>query len=149
MSTGKKESKVVGGMELFHTRQKANEGIKVPLYTPAGKETEHWVRIRGVDSDEFRLAEAESKRGLMRIAQIEDPRERQDAIEDAKRELVAVLVISWSFEMEPTLENVKAFFKEAPQIADAIDRASSSRALFFAAGSSSSQDTQSTSSAST
>lgn len=145
MSTDKKES-TAGGMELFHTRQFANEGIELPLYTPDGKRSEHWMRIRGVDSDEFRLAEAESKRDVMRIAQIENARDRTAEVELSKLTLIAALVISWSFPQECTRENVVAFLKEAPQIADAIDTAASKRSLFFAARLSSSANTPSTSS---
>lgn len=149
-TTDKKESTAVaGGMELFHTRKAANEGIEVPLYTPQGQKTEHWMRIRGVDSDEFRLAEADSKRDVMRIAQIENPRERLAEVELSKLKLIAVLVISWSFPQECTQENVLEFLKEAPQIADAIDTAASKRSLFFAGRSSSSASTPSTSSGST
>ncbi|URA07143.1 putative tail assembly chaperone [Xanthomonas phage Mallos] len=145
MSTDKKES-TAGGMELFHTRQFANEGIELPLYTPDGKRSEHWMRIRGVDSDEFRLAEAESKRDVMRIAQMENVRDRTTEVELSKLTLIAALVISWSFPQECTRENVVAFLKEAPQIADAIDTAASKRSLFFAARLSSLANTPSTSS---
>lgn len=145
-----KESVAVDtGMEMFHTRKGANEGITVPLYTPKGDKTAHWIQIRGVDSDEFRLAEADSKRDVMRIAQIEDHRQRLAEVELSKLRLIAVLVIAWSFAKECTPENVLAFLQEAPQIADAIDTAASRRSLFFAARSSSSQSTPSTSSSST
>lgn len=137
------------GMEAFFTRERANEGIEIPLYLPDGTKTEHWLRIRGVDSDHFRLAEAESKRDAMRVAMIEDPLERAKAIADAKLNLIATLVISWSFEKECTLENVKEFFRQAPQIADAVDQVASKRALFFAKGSSSSLSTPKPSSGST
>lgn len=137
------------GMEAFFTRERANEGIEVPLYLPDGTKTEHWLRIRGVDSDHFRLAEAESKRDAMRVAMIEDPLERAKAIADAKLNLIAALVISWSFEKECTLENIKEFFRQAPQIADAVDQVASKRALFFAKRSSSSLSTPKPSSGST
>jgi hypothetical protein len=137
------------GMEAFFTREKANEGIEIPLYLPDGTKTEHWLRIRGVDSDHFRLAEAESKREAMRVAMIEDPLERAKAIADAKLSLIAALVISWSFEEECTHENVKEFFRQAPQIADAVDQVASKRALFFGKGSSSSLSTPKPSSGST
>lgn len=136
-------------MEAFYTREKANAGVKVPLYTPDGAKSEHWLRIRGVDSDAFRDAEAESKRDTFRVANIEDLAERAKAITDAKRGLIASLVISWSFEQECSIENVKAFFRQAPQIADAVDQVASKRALFFAPRSSSSENTPPPSSDST
>lgn len=137
------------GMEAFFTRERANEGVEVPLYTPDGTKSQHWVRIRGVDSDAFREAEANSKREAFRVASIEDTVERAKAIQDAKLNLIAALVISWSFEKECTLENVKEFFRQAPQIADAVDQVASKRALFFAKRSSSSVSTPKPSSGST
>jgi hypothetical protein len=43
-------------MGAFYTRQKANEGIQLPLFLPDGTKTDHWIRIRGIDSDAFRIA---------------------------------------------------------------------------------------------
>lgn len=137
------------GMEAFFTRERANEGVEVPLYTPDGTKSQHWIRIRGVDSDAFREAEANSKREAFRVASIEDTVERAKAIQDAKLNLIAALVISWSFEKECTPENVKEFFRQAPQIADAVDQVASKRALFFAKRSSNSQSSLSQSSDST
>lgn len=139
----------VVSMEAFFTREKANEGIEVPLYLPSGEKSEHWLRIRGVDSDHFRLAEADSRRKAIDIATIDDTLERAKAIADAKLALIAELVVGWSFEKECTPENVKEFFRQAPQIADAVDQVASKRTLFFGKGSSSSQSTLKPSSAST
>ena len=44
------------GMDAFFTRDKANEGIKVPLRTPEGKETDHYLVIRSQWSDDFQKA---------------------------------------------------------------------------------------------
>lgn len=149
--TDNNESKAAGaaGMEAFFTRGKANEGIKLPLWTPQGTKSEHWVRILGIDSDAFRMANAEAQRDAFRIAQIEDPAERAAEIALSKRRLVASLVAEWSFDRPCNVDTVADFFREAPQIMDAIDTAASKRALFFAKGSSDSQPTPSTSSDST
>lgn len=121
----------VVGMDAFYTREKANKGIALPLYLPTGERADHWIHVRGIDSDEFRAAEAEHKREALRIAMIEDPKERTLAIADARASLLAALVIDWSFDEPCTLENLKRFFREAPQLADSIDRAASRRDLFF------------------
>lgn len=134
------------GMESFFTRSIANEGIELPLYSPTGEKTEHWLRVRGIDSDEFRAAEASAKRDAFQIASVEDLVERARLINESQRKLVASLVVGWSFEQECTPEAVMEFFREAPQIQEAVDRAASRRALFFAGRSSSSQHLPSTSS---
>lgn len=136
-------------MTAFFTRGVANEGLQLPLYLPNGEKSEHWVRVLGVDSDAFRLAEAESKRDAFRLASIESNEERAAEIAKSKRRLIASLVTAWSFEQPCTTDNVEAFFLEAPQIMDAIDLAASKRALFFVGRSSSLQPTPSTSSDST
>lgn len=138
-----------GVMDAFFTRGKANEGLQLPLYLPNGEKSEHWVRILGIDSDTFRTADADARREAFTIAAMEDKAARAEAIADSKRQLLAVLVTAWSFPQECTTENVMAFFKEAPQIMDAIDTTAGRRALFFGARSSSSPPSQGTSSSST
>lgn len=142
-------SENVNNMDAFFTRGKANEGLQLPLYLPSGEKSEHWVRILGVDSDVFRTADANARREAFAIAALEDKAAQAEAIADSKRKLLAVLVVAWSFPQECTTENVMAFFKEAPQIMDAIDTTAGRRALFFGARSSSSQPSPSTSSSST
>ncbi len=133
-------------MNAFFTRGAANQGVQLPLYTPNGEKSEHWVRILGVDSDAFRSAEADAKRDAFRIANIDSYEERSLEIARSKRRLIASLVSAWSFEAPCTIDAVEAFFIEAPQIMDAIDIAAGKRALFFAAGSSSSPPMPSTNS---
>lgn len=149
MSDNNNKAAGAAGMDEFFTREKANEGIQVPLWRPDGTKSEHWVRIVGIDSDVFRQADAEARRDAIRIAQLESGSERAMEIARSKRRLIAHLVVAWSFDQECTVENVEQFFVNAPQIMDAIDVAASKRTLFFAARSSSSQPSQSTSSGST
>lgn len=132
-------------MEMFFTREKTNEGIDLPLVTPSGEETEHTLRIRGVDSDEFRLADAQSRRKILALADVPDKEERERVLEENKLQLIATLIVSWTFKQECTMENKIAFLKNAPQIADAIDRVASSRRLFFKKESKGSSQPQSTS----
>ena len=149
MNDNDKAAGAAAGMDAFFTRGKANEGIKLPLWTPQGTKSEHWVRILGIDSDAFRTANAEAQRDAFRIAQIEDSAERAVEIALSKRRLVASLVTEWSFDRPCNVDTVADFFREAPQIMDAIDTAASRRAFFFAKGSSASQPSPSTSSDST
>lgn len=116
----------------FFTRQRANEGIKLPLSTPDGQETEHWLQIRGVDSDAYKLANADSKRRIFALATETAKPDLSKVQEHEINVLLSVLVIAWSFDEPCTPENVQAFLKEAPQIAEQIDRISMRRALFFA-----------------
>ncbi len=118
-------------MEQFYTRQKAGEGVKIPLFTPDGQRTEEWIRVRGVDSDEFRTAEAAARRKAMEFGLIEDDNERRVAIRTEELRCIAALIADWSFEfIDPN--TVVNFLREAPQIADAINRLAAKRALFFA-----------------
>lgn len=136
-------------MESFFTREKANNGVEVPLWRPDGTKSEHHILIRGVDSDVFRIAEAEARRKSIEISMVQDTLEKAQAIQDAKLILIAHLVISWTFEKECTIENIVSFFREAPQIADAVDQVASKRSLFFAQRLSSSPSTPEASSDST
>ncbi|QDP52365.1 MAG: hypothetical protein Unbinned4162contig1001_65 [Prokaryotic dsDNA virus sp.] len=129
-------------MKEFFTRQKAEEGVSLPLQTPDGKDSEHKLTVRGVDSDVYRQAEFESKRKAAEIAQIEDLKDRYAAMRDEQRRLVAVLIIDWTFEAECTMENKIEFLTNAPQIEDVVNRFAGTRQAFFSKRSSSSTSGQ-------
>ena len=109
-------------MESFFTRENANEGIELPLLLPDGTKTEHWLRIRGVDADGFRKAEARSKRKMLEIAAEKDLDKRDAEVEDTRLAMLAALVIGWSFDNPCTEAEIKRLFREAPQIAEQVDR---------------------------
>ena len=123
-------------MEEFFTRQKANQGKKLPLFTPEGAKTEHYFKLLGVDSDVFRKAEVEAKREAMEVLELfkedKDAEKRNEALAHLSRKTLASAVVEWSFEQELTIDNVANFFKEAPQIYDAVNRFVGNRELFFA-----------------
>ena len=59
-------------MQEFFTRGIANEGVKLPLSYPDGTLSEHWITVRGIDSDEFRRVETQSKRKAVVLSQLEN-----------------------------------------------------------------------------
>lgn len=123
-------------MESFFTRARANEGIELPLDMPDGSPTSHRIRIRGVDSDAFRTAQADSRRRLVEIATASEKVDFDaDKMEGERLRMLASLVASWTFEIPCTVENVVSFLREAPQIAQQIDKLSAKRNLFFRKGS--------------
>lgn len=136
-------------MEQFFTREKANAGTKIPLRRPDGTETEHYLVIRGIDSDAFRDADLKSKRAAVEIAALTDQDEQERRRKEVKLDLVSALIADWSFAEECTPENVKTLLREAPQIADSVDRLAGQRALFFGGGLSSSSNSRKASSRST
>lgn len=118
-------------MKEFYTREKANEGIELPLFLPDGTLSEHWLIVRGVDSDKFRQAESTAKRKAIEFAQIEGMQERADAVRTAELECIAALIADWSFPQECTADNVVTFLREAPQIADEVNRFAARRIAYF------------------
>lgn len=122
-------------MEEFFTRQQANDGIELPLSRPDGTPTDHRIRIRSVDSDAFRAAEAESGRRLLEISLEKDKAKANSEFLEEKLKLRAALVVSWTFDKPCTPESVREFLREAPQIADQIDRIANQRSRFFRKGS--------------
>lgn len=127
-------------MESFFTREKANEGVEFPLYLPTGEITEHSLKVLGVDSDTFRDMDNQCKREIA-TSKESSPEEISKLYRELKLKLVACLVVSWTFDKPCTLENVMDFLRNAPQIADAIDKVASKRSLFFAQESKSSSNT--------
>lgn len=119
-------------MESFFTKAKAEQGRKLPLYTPTSEKTDHWLNVLGIDSDAFKQAEAEAKRQAIHIAEIEDKKEQFQAQRAVERKLIAALITDWSFDMPCTEENVVNFLTQAPQIEDAVNRFAAMRTTFFA-----------------
>lgn len=118
-------------MEQFFTRTKANEGIKVPLFTPDGEATEHFLIVRSIYSDSFRDAEREAVRQIADVAAVEDKQEQKQQFKNLELGTIAALISGWSFEQDFTPENVKKFLTEAPQIADLVDQIAKKKHLFF------------------
>ena len=125
-------------LQQFFTRQRANEGIVLPLALPDGTPTEHSITIFGIDSDAFRQAEADSRRSMLEIVAKGDKAAAEEMIKTEKYRLLASLIKGWTFDVPLTLEAVSSFLAEAPQIADQIDRLASDRRRFFKNGLSSS-----------
>ena len=133
---------MIGQMEEFFTREKANNGIELPLVRPDGEPTEHTITVLGIESDEYQKVMTGIKRGFIRIEAkakaIEDEAERLEYIENEQHEnellVLAALVGGWTFEQELTHENKVKFLREAPQIAESINKAACSRKLFFPKG---------------
>lgn len=127
------------GMEQFYTRPKANEGRRLPLYAPDGSKTEEWIQARHVWSDAFRMAEEAGLRGaqeqVLGLGDKPDPA-ALDAIKcDAKIGLLASLIAGWSFPAECTPEAAAEFLRNAPQIAEKINRFAADSQGFFGDGS--------------
>lgn len=128
-------------MEKFFSRAKASEGIKFPLYFPGTTDkSEHYLVLRGMDSNEFRVAEALGKRKLAELAALKEDEWARRYLE-IRRQIVSSLIAGWSFEQECTPENVMSFLKEAPHTEDVINKVASDRSLFFMKGSESSTGT--------
>ena len=118
-------------MKEFFTRQGANEGIRLDLFLLDGTKSEHFMQIRGMDSDEFHIAEMKAKRTAHRLAEIDSDTERAMAVMDAENECIAALIADWSFPQECTQKNKVDFLREAPQIAAEINKLAAKRSVFF------------------
>ena len=120
-------------MTEFFTADESEQGVELPLFRPDGTKSDYWLRIRGVDSDEFRLAENVAKRkAALAAPEIKSDEERVKAVMEARVQLASVLVISWNLPDEFTRDNVIMLLRKAPQILDMIDKIAGDRAFFFA-----------------
>ena len=136
-------------MEQFFTRDNANKGIKLPLYTPDGGETEFYLTILGVDSDAYHKADIRERRKLVTLqADVDGMKdaEKEEYIDNAQKqselEILAALIGGWNLEQECTHENKIKLLVNAPQIADKINKIAGNRKLFFSEGQSNSSSSQ-------
>ena len=119
--------------EQFFTRKLASAGTKLPLISGDGKKTKHWLMVRGVDSDEWRIAEQlASLRARELILSDASLEEKAASAVHAKRIMLAALVCGWSFEGDCTPENVIEFFDQcSDEIIAAVDSHATNRELLF------------------
>lgn len=120
-------------MEMFHTRDRANEGVRLALHAPDGKPTEHWLQVRHVWSDAFQEANdlAVARMQEAALAAEGDPGKLAAAKREAQIAVWTALVAGWSFDAECTPEAVAAFLREAPQIGKALDKFAADGRRFF------------------
>ncbi len=100
-------------MEQFFTASLHDTPQKLTLADPYGEPTDHYIMVIGNHSQKVRETNNDLR---YKVAMSEGI-----TVEDAKAELIASMIESWSFDEEPTLENKLKLLKEAPQIADAVD----------------------------
>lgn len=149
-------------MEEFFTSDKSQDGVRLPLQRPDGGKSEHWLLVRGIDSDAFHKADflAKRERSLIEAeaSGIKDKTERADflfkKVTEQEIAIIAALVADWSFDKAEGFNpdekpewvfkraNVKRFLRKAPQIKDQIDRFSARRSAFFGNGSDSLKPSQ-------
>ena len=120
-------------MDQFFTDDKASEGKKIPLVTPSGEKTEHWLKVRSIDSEEYRLAKSASMRvaiGLNESNESESAKRKKR--DKAVLSMIASLIAGWSFEKECTTKNVIELLRKAPQIREEVEAFASNRKEYYA-----------------
>jgi len=120
----------MSGMDAFAIRQRANDGRRIALTLPDGSPTEHWLQIRSRWSDAFRRARDDAMQQVARLAQAGEA-ELETALEQSTLAVRSALVSAWSFDEPCVTDNVQAFLREAPQIAELVDRAGADDPAFF------------------
>lgn len=117
--------------EDFYTKPKADAGVKMPLTLADGKDSGHWLMVRGTESDAFRKARFDGARVMRDVSAKADDWERAQKRDEMVMESLVSLVAGWSFDEACTPEAVREFLTNAPHIADAVDRAAIEKARFF------------------
>ncbi len=125
--------------KALFTRGGANAGAVMEVLGPDGKKTEHWIRVRGVDSDEFQKAHALMRRRLMEYIEqhgtdIKKDEAYQEHLANLRREHQASLVMDWSFEEPCTKEAAIELFTNARYIAEQVDEFAGKRDRFVSTG---------------
>ena len=132
----------MGQMDQFKTREKASDGVKIPLSGPDGSRTDHWLMVLSAWSDEYQDARNRMIRDAATEAKaLEDtPKPERDSLQselDRKRRVKAgaALISGWSFDDVDCNEEEKiAFLLEAPQILSLVERIAENDKRFFGKG---------------
>lgn len=129
-----KKKAIKVGMDAFNVTKLSNEGVKLSLMLPDGTPTEEFLVVGGADSKAFRNQVARMNRDMLKIfkrTKEQDPAEFARLTADSNRELVAALVLDWSFTEPCDKVNICKFLADAPQIQKAVDDFAGIRANFF------------------
>lgn len=135
MGTEEKEAPVSVGMDAFNVSKLSNEGVKLPLSLPDGTATAEYLVVCGADSTKFRNHRARADRDKVKLSKRtkeQDPAEMARLTAEIDRELVATLIVDWSFPEPCEKANVCKFLADSPQIQAQVDLFAGNRANFFA-----------------
>jgi hypothetical protein len=132
------EPKKKTSFRKYGTLAQANAGAVMKVNGPDGKETEDWMKVRGIDSDAFQKANRDMRRDIFSYLEekgtdVKGTDEYLKFTFDAQRKLQASLVMDWSFEEPCTVDNVVELFTQAPYIAEQVDSFASKRSRFVSA----------------
>jgi len=144
-------------LEKFATAKLSDEGVKIPLTDVEGNPTEHWIKIRGIDSRAFKKAQGTFRKNMLELHELDSNNPERDSSREQEQEtakLIASLVVSWSFKnddgtpYECSKGNIIDVFKKAPVLVEEIDKASARRKNFIERNLESLESSQSKSSSS-
>lgn len=114
----------------FFTADLADKGIKVDLLTPDKQPSGAWIRVKGMDSDAFRVASVERTRKGQKIIKLEGV-DRLDAQRQADAELIAAVTIEWSFSEPLNRDTAAELYVKAPDVFEQLNTAIADRGLLF------------------
>jgi hypothetical protein len=115
-------------------REKASEGVKVPLVWVDGTEIEgQWLLIRSIYADEYRRVKLHWDRKLSLLRATKEPAESLAEEHHAQmlKDHAAALVAGWSLDDECTKENIEKLLEDCPPLIDQIIETGDKTALFF------------------
>lgn len=127
----------IESIEDLFTDKLANEGIRFPIRTAAGQDTDGWLLLRNIDSEAFEAAAIADQRRQKEIEQLGTDDEKRKAKREAGLRLTASMVAGWSFSKPCTTEAVVELLRRAKYLADDIDQIAFTRQRFYAGASSS------------
>jgi len=119
-------------MRQLFIKDKAREGVKLPVVID-GVDGDHYVIVRGKDSDEYRQATAESVIRSRDIMLSESSiSERAESLIDERYKVLSSLVAGWSFDENVTHESAYEFATSISEpVAQAIDKLAENRAKYL------------------
>ena len=114
----------------YFTRKRSNEGVRMPILSPAGKDEGEWFRVLGTESTVFKAAIVEKDRRFVEIAQLPSD-QQEDAKSEAWARLTSALVAGWSFDNPCTPDEVFELLSEDRDLIVQVNEFVTDRARFF------------------
>jgi len=96
----------------FYTRELSDKGVKFPLESPDGTQSDEWFTVVGAESSRYEKVHRESVKATIAGS---------DSVDQGDL-LLSALVINWSFQVDCTPDAVLDFLKNTPYIKAALDQ---------------------------
>lgn len=125
----------MGSFKKHFTLEAANNGLRMTIVGPDGKDTKDALIVRGQDSEAYQTGQRLFRRDIIQYREENGPESvKTDAyskfIDEAALRMKSTLVVGWTFDEKCIPANVLELLKNSPFVAEQIETFAAKRERF-------------------